>query len=116
MGKRKKTKKIPVNKIRAVQRREQLSPAQEKQVKAIHEQIGEHLLGVYETFEFTFCCDTHPEQEIFIWAHIAKVLDKWRQQNPYYTPDQEKDAYAQFLSISMGVDAKQEWKNLYFDS
>jgi len=116
MSKRKNIKKIPLNKIRAVHRRDKLSPEQERQVKAIYDLIGGHLLGVYESFEFTFCFDMHPEQEISIWSHIALTLNKWRQRNANYTPDQEKEAYKQFLGISMGVEAEQKWKDIYFES
>ena len=116
MDKRKKIKKIPLNKIRAIHRRSKLSPEQENQIKAIYDQIGERLLGVYETFEFTFCFDKNPGDEISIWSHIALTLNKWRLQNVNYTPDQEKEAYKQFLGISMGIEAEQEWKGLYFGS
>lgn len=103
-------------KLRAVHRRETLSPAQELVAKEIHRIVGEHLVGPYEKFELGFCYDMHPERELAIWFRIAVCLILWRQSNAGYTLEDEKAICGRLLLISTGVRDDRDLTQMYLDS
>jgi hypothetical protein len=93
-----------------------LNLAQEMVAKEIYKSIGKRLLGSYEEFESTFCCDMHPDRELVIWYRIAVCISQWRQLHPEFAPEQEKQACADLLSISSGAKGDNDLTEMYLNS
>jgi len=50
-----------------------------------------------------------------IWPRIALSLKKWRELNPIYTSEQEKDVFGKFISISLGIQPNKDLMDIYMN-
>ena len=54
-----------------------------ERAKRLWDQIGQyHHSRTWENWEFGFCCDTHPDQQIHVYEWIVGAWQKWSKVHP----------------------------------
>lgn len=56
--------------------------------------------------------DLHPERELEIWEHIAKVYKDYEKSNPNITLSEKRDVLSVLLGLSVGMTEFDRIKNL----
>ena len=86
---------------------ESLSDEILEQVRSIYDFVGPYLDTTLEQFEIGFMRDTHPEDEVIVWASITAAWIDYHKQHlddELLPEEDEKKLLAALLAISTGVE------------
>lgn len=83
-----------------------LSHELDAKARLLYQHVGRFVFSSYEHWEFSLCCEKHPELEISVWTRIALALSRYSRVHGFTlaADDQVKPFIAALIALSFGAD------------